>query len=100
MSDAKNHILDKSGIVIPQGTIEDFKRPDHPDFMTSAELAKIEFSGIRHNSISGNCEIWKMGNCTKMISKAEVLMDPDAINKAMEEVFALHDVMPDRRNER
>lgn len=41
--------------------MEDFKRPNHTDFMTSSELSKIKFSGIRKNSISGCIEMWLEG---------------------------------------
>ena len=43
-------------------TMEDFRRPNHPDFLTSSELKRIEFSGIRHNSITNNIEIWTLGD--------------------------------------
>ena len=36
--------------------MEDFKRPDHPDFMDSSELKKAKWSGIRNNSLSGDLE--------------------------------------------
>ena len=39
----------------------DSKRPDHPDFMGASELKKAEFSGIRHNSLTDQTEIWKVG---------------------------------------
>ena len=82
-------IFDKSKIEIPSGTMEDFNRPNHPDFMTSSELVKIEFTGIRHNSITNDCEIWILGNLERRITKEEVLMDDKAISKAYEEVFGL-----------
>ena len=75
--------------------MEDFKRPSHPDFQDSTELAASDFSGFRHNIITDDAEIWVKGRIERRISKAEVLLDPLAINKAMCEVFALEDVMPD-----
>lgn len=94
-------IFDKSKIEIPEGTMEDFNRPNHPDFMTSSELAKIEFTGIRHNSITNDCEFWILGNLEKKVTKEEVLMNGTAISRAWEEIFGLHEgsVLPDRRGE-
>lgn len=94
-------IFDKSKIVIPSGTIEDFKRPDHPDFMTALELAKIEFTGMRHNSLTDDCEIWILGNLERRITREEVKLNPTAISRAYEEVFGLTEgtTIPDRRDE-
>ena len=39
----------------------DSKRPDHPDFMDASELKKREFCGLRHNKLSNQMEIWKLG---------------------------------------
>ena len=41
--------------------MENSKRPDHPDFMTSSELYVHAFTGIRHNSLSDYMEIWVDG---------------------------------------
>jgi hypothetical protein len=87
-------IVDKSSVVIPAGTMEDFKRPNHPDFMTTSELKKAEWSGIRHNSISMNCEIWVLGVVQASVSPELVEIDHRAIDKAYAEVFGLHDVAP------
>jgi len=73
----------------------DSKRPDHPDFMRASELKKAEFSGIRHNSLTDQMEIWKVGEVAKVIPKA--LMD-QAVDKnavlamALEDTFGLYDV--------
>ena len=75
--------------------MEDFKRPDHPDFQTTAELKKLRFCGIRHNALTDEAEIWVLGNIEAKVSKAESLLNPLAINRAYEEVFALKEVMPD-----
>lgn len=93
--DAKNFIVDKSKIQIPEGTMEDFKRPNHYDFMTTSELKKTTFSGLRHNSLADNAEIWILGRLERVITFPEVQLDPLAINKAWAEVFGLEEVMPD-----
>lgn len=95
MTDAKNRPVDKSKIVIPEGTMEDFKRPNHYDFMDSSELKKAKFTGLRHNSITDSAEIWIEGEIRKIVTFAEVALDPLAINKAYEEVFCLEEVLPD-----
>lgn len=38
-----------------------FKRPNHPDFMDSSELKKIEFSGVRINKLAQQIECWILG---------------------------------------
>jgi hypothetical protein len=64
--------------------------------MDSSELRKAKFTGLRHNSITSDAEIWILGNLEERISKQQVLLDPDALNKAYERLFGLVDVMPDR----
>lgn len=93
-------IVNKDSIVIPQGTIADFKRPNHRDFMTASELKKENFSGIRHNSLNEDAEIWIDGELRESITLQATLLDPDAINKAMERVFLLEDVMPNHAQAR
>jgi len=93
-------IVNKEGIIIPQGTMEDFKRPNHPDFMDSSELKRAAFSGIRHNSLSNEAEIWVLGNIEARVSAMQVQLNPMAINEAYEKVFALKEVMPDTMDAR
>ena len=95
IKDAKNYILDRSKIKIPEGTMEDFKRPNHPDFMSSSELKVLKFSGLRHNSLTDRAEIWVLGNLEREITRTQILLDPMAINKAWADVFALDEVLPD-----
>lgn len=45
------------------GKTEEFKRPDHYDFMDSAELKAAKFSGHRHSAISNQVEVWIEGEC-------------------------------------
>lgn len=89
MSDAKNHIVDKSKAAIPAGTMEDFKRPNHTDFMDVSELAKVKFSGLRHNSVTDEAEIWIDGECRKRISQLAISINPQAIEEALEGIFKL-----------
>lgn len=63
--------------------MEDFNRPNHADFMDSSELKKIEFSGLRHNSISDCMEIWVLGERRREVRKGENLA------QAFEEVFGI-----------
>jgi len=89
------HIVNKDSIFIPEGTIEDFKRPNHPDFMVSSELKKFKFNGIRSNAITNSAEIWVEGEMVKSVSIEDFNRDPLAMNKALEEVFALERALPD-----
>jgi hypothetical protein len=57
--------------------MENFKRPDHPDFMDSSELAGIEFSGLRHNSISDYMEFWVLGRKLFELSSLEYRLYPE-----------------------
>lgn len=88
-------IVNKDSIIIPVGTMEDFKRPNHPDFMTSSELKAIKFSGMRGNSITDSIELWTLGDMRVSISKTQVELDPLAVNKAYCELFCLDEVAPD-----
>lgn len=81
--------------MIKRDNFEDFKRPNHTDFMDSTELRKMRFSGLRHNSLSDQAEIWVLGHIEATVTAEEVKLNPLAINKAYEEVFALPEVMPD-----
>lgn len=93
--ETKARVVDKTKHKIEEREIEDFKRPDHLDFMTTEELKKAEFTGYRQNSVSGNSEIWLMGELKASIGSYELDQDPQAINKAMQEIFMLDNVMPD-----
>lgn len=93
--DAKNHVVDKSRIVIPEGTMEDFKRPNHTDFMTSTELKAARFSGMRRNEMARQSEVWIDGEMVIAISDEELKRNPQAMNIAMQDAFGMHRVMPD-----
>lgn len=72
--------------------MEDFRRPDHPDFQDSSELAKAGFSGMRHNSISDYVELWVDG-----VKKMEMLISvyrnqPELWASKYSEVFGLKNV--------
>lgn len=70
------------------GKSEEFKRPDHYDFMDSSELAKIKWSGMRHNSISHRMELWIEG-----VVKGEYLPgEEDKMKRDMENLFGLHHI--------
>ena len=68
---------------------EEFKRSNHNDFATTAELKERKFSGIRNNSIAQTVELWTDGDLRKSVSVLEVIQDEFAIEKAFEEVFAV-----------
>lgn len=62
---------------------EDFKRPNHPDFMDASELRKEGFSGVRINSLSQDWEIWIDGERKALGSQADI----DAFLTAYKEIF-------------
>lgn len=73
----------------------EYKRSNHPDFLTATELKAKKFSGIRHNSITGNAEIWLLGDLIREVTRAQATMNPHALDNAISEVFALGEVRPD-----
>lgn len=68
---------------------EEEKRPNHPKFMTSSELAKIEWSGVRENKISGEYEFWILGEIKERVSGMAVAADPGILERKHRELFAL-----------
>lgn len=63
------------------------RRPDHTDFMTTAELKKIEFTGMRQNNMALQWEFWILGEMRKSVSFATVASDKFALTKAHRELF-------------
>jgi hypothetical protein len=59
--------------------------------MTSSELKKAEFSGIRINNLSQCVEIWTVGDMRASISAFDIEKDPDAVDKKYKEVFAFEE---------
>jgi hypothetical protein len=72
--------------------MEDFQRPLHADFATSAELKQREFSGIRINSITQEQELWTLGDLRLSMPLATMKQNPEAWDKAYEAIFKLHSV--------
>ncbi|PIP25851.1 MAG: hypothetical protein COX32_01160 [Candidatus Moranbacteria bacterium CG23_combo_of_CG06-09_8_20_14_all_41_28] len=71
---------------------EEFKRPNHTDFQTSPELKKIEFSGVRYNSISDMQEIWVLGTLAGSMAMSEVAISPEKWEALYRDVFGLSHV--------
>lgn len=72
--------------------MEDFKRPNHTDFMDSFELNRLSFSGIRHNSISDYMELWLDGEKRFELSSHDYRHNPEKWAAAYEQLFALNHV--------
>jgi len=68
---------------------EEFKRPNHTDFMTSSELKKDKFSGVRHNSISDMQEIWILGTLSGSMAISEIAISPEKWEALYRDVFGL-----------
>lgn len=77
---------------LAQVKTEEFKRPDHPDFFTSAELKTSKYSGMRDNRIAMCYEIWVVGEMVKNVSYADVVKDQFAVTKAIREYFAFKEI--------
>lgn len=78
-----NPVLDN----LHKATTPTHKRPDHPDFMTSVELAKSEFTGMRQNNLAQQWEFWIAGEMRKSVSFEKVAADKFALTKAHLELF-------------
>lgn len=72
--------------------MEDFKRPNHSDFLTNSELKEKKFSGIRFNSISHYQELWIEGEKRFEVSYAELQINPNIWDEKYEEAFKLYNV--------
>lgn len=72
--------------------MEDFKRPSHPDFMTSAELKELRFTGIRNNSISHCMEMWVEGEKKFEQLTSQYQQDTTWWDKQYAELFGLFEV--------
>jgi len=77
-------IVNKDSISIPQGTMEDFNRPDHSDFKDRMELQKEKWSGVRANSISGDIEFWVLGEIKRACKSQEEIL------RAYQDIFGLY----------
>lgn len=84
--DAKNYVTSKK---YESADKEEFKRPSHYDFMVASELKKEQFSGIRHNSITNDVEIWILGEIRQRISKADLEVNPYLIEDTWTKLFAV-----------
>lgn len=62
-------------------TTDDFKRPNHPDFMTTAELKAFNFTGLRENKLASQFELWIVGEVVNTVSFEETMKDPFAVAK-------------------
>ena len=82
-------IIVKGRSKAPAGTMEDFQRPSHPDFLDSSELKKMEFSGIRENSITSEVEIWTVGDLRFHMSKALAEQKPEIFAEAYGRIFQI-----------
>lgn len=68
---------------------ESFRRSDHNDFATSAELKDRAFTGVRDNSVTGNLEFWILGNIEKEVTATAATLNPDWQQEVFQELFAL-----------
>lgn len=67
-------------------------RPNHPDAMDASELRKINFTGIRNNSLDNSIECWLEGEIRFYVTELENQLNPGVFARKYEEVFALYKV--------
>ena len=70
--------------------MEDFKRPNHPDFKDSSELKKDKFNGIRHNSLTDDIECWIEGEVVFFSSKLARSINPNDFEQKYAEYFGFY----------
>ena len=75
------------------GKSEEYKRSDHTDFCTAKELKDRDFSGMRHNSLSNQMEIWIDGELRGSMEYNLALQYPDKFNQLYSEVMGLKEVI-------
>lgn len=86
MSEAKlNPILYN----LRQSVEEDYKRSNHPDFLTTSELKVKEWSGVRKNSITDDYEFWVAGEIIKNVPVSAVRKDPYILERTHIELFKI-----------
>jgi hypothetical protein len=68
---------------------EKFKRPDHPDFKTTEEHKKANFSGVRKNDMTLQYEFWILGEIVKTVHFLTAKQDKDALKNTHLEVFCM-----------
>lgn len=68
------------------------RRPDHYDFMTSSELKRAEFSGMRQNQLAMQWELWLVGEIKGTVSFEAAAKDHLAVTRMHAEVF--HMILP------
>lgn len=74
------------------GKSEEYKRSSHSDFATGKELSEANFSGVRHNSLANQLEIWVLGNLAGAMAYELAQSRPDLWESLYRDVFGLNDV--------
>ena len=69
------------------GKTESFNRPNHPDFMDSSELRRMEWTGVRQNEISREWEFWIVGEIKERVH--ETVATPEKLKQVHMDLFGL-----------
>lgn len=72
-----------------QAKTQIYKRSNHNDFATAAELAQRKFLGWRSNKISNEMELWINGEIVRRVTAYEIQVDPHKVEKVHAEFFGL-----------
>lgn len=81
------------------GKTEEFKRPSHPDFSDSLELVDMKWSGVRHNAILDQLEIWKLGVLAASMSASIANQFPEKWEELYSRTFGLDNVKQESKYE-
>lgn len=71
----------------PKARTESYKRSAHNDFAFDSELKQKQFTGWRSISLTGDAELWILGEKVRTVTKLQQKLDPMAIEKAHAEFF-------------
>lgn len=82
---------DRKSLILfdPNAKTEHYERSKHNDFATSSELKERKFGGWRINKLTDTMELWIEGEVVRTVTAAQLLADPDAVNKAYKDFFQL-----------
>lgn len=64
-------------------------RPNHPNWMTSSEIAKAKISGIRDNEQGQQFELWLEGELVVKVTYDEAILDRNLFSKRQIEYFGI-----------
>lgn len=82
---------DRSKVILinPRAKTEEYRRSNHNDFATAAELKQRNFSGWRVNRVTDTNELWVLGEVVKTVTAEQERLNPLACVEAQLEYFKM-----------